>query len=222
MKTTLYHTFAGIVAAFIAAVFAFTILIYGFGWNNAVIRAAARFVPWPAAIVEGKVITLHEFYSSDKGLDALIENEVENILARKMRVQGGDGALAVALLRQKEESETYQRANELLRRIRFGEDFVNIARESSEDEETKYIGGDLGLVAESKLDPWFQEAAAGLKPGEISGIVITPEGYNILMLVSRTEDGYVHLRRILVRDESWRDAVAVMRQGMRIYVFKGL
>lgn len=217
MKLTFYHAFAAVVAAIIAAVFVFTIGIYGFGWDNALTHSAARFVPWPAAVVEAEIVTLHEVYSTGKDLDRLLEEQVAEILARKMGVRGQD-QLAVALLRQKN-TAARMRANELLRQIRFGADFVETAIRSSEDEETRYIGGDLGIVPEGEADIWLRDAARDLEPGQVSGIVVSPLGYHILMLVSRSTDGYVHLRHILIRDESWRDQVTTLRQGMRIYVF---
>ncbi len=83
-----------------------------------------------------------------------------------------------------------------------GADFAELARTHSDDNQTKYQGGELGLImkGEGKLDPAVEEIAFRLSPGEISPIIETDKGY-VIVTVDQVLDEYgVHeiaLRQIL-------------------------
>lgn len=71
-------------------------------------------------------------------------------------------------------------AEQLLEKIRGGEDFGKIAYQYSEDP-YKYKNGDLGLVHRGRLSPReLEDAAFGLKQGETSGVFKTIHGFHIL------------------------------------------
>jgi parvulin-like peptidyl-prolyl isomerase len=98
------------------------------------------------------------------------------------------------------------KAEEVLKRIRAGEDFAKLAQEFGSDG-TRDKGGDLGWMPESRLDPTFVKAANELKPGEISNVVQTSFGFHIIKLEGKkteTVDGkpqeMIHTRHILFRD----------------------
>ncbi|HEY6069920.1 MAG TPA: peptidylprolyl isomerase [Chthoniobacterales bacterium] len=65
-------------------------------------------------------------------------------------------------------------------RLANGEDFAALAAESSEDEATKFKGGDLGYFSEIRMPPDFVAAAVKLKEGEVSQPVQTRLGFHIL------------------------------------------
>jgi len=79
----------------------------------------------------------------------------------------------------------------LFARIRSGEDFSTVALEYSEDGRTAAGGGDMGFVPASALEanPLLRQAVAGLKPGQVSGILRSPIGYHIIKLLAREEAG---------------------------------
>ncbi|MFO0726947.1 MAG: SurA N-terminal domain-containing protein [Myxococcota bacterium] len=60
-------------------------------------------------------------------------------------------------------------------------DFAAAAQKYSEDS-SKDRGGDLGYFSQGMMVGAFEEAAFGLKVGEMSGIVETPFGYHIIKL----------------------------------------
>ncbi|MFH0965312.1 MAG: peptidylprolyl isomerase [Planctomycetota bacterium] len=60
-----------------------------------------------------------------------------------------------------------------------GADFAALAEEYS-DAPTKADGGDLGAFRKGAQDPAFEEAAFRLAPGEISPVVETPFGFQII------------------------------------------
>lgn len=67
----------------------------------------------------------------------------------------------------------------LLERVRKGEDFAALARAHSEDA-TAIRGGDLGYVKRGELAPEVEATAFALKSGEVSDIVSSPFGLHIL------------------------------------------
>jgi peptidyl-prolyl cis-trans isomerase D len=80
----------------------------------------------------------------------------------------------------------------LWQRLKAGEDFARVAETSSEDGATKTRGGDRGWsprghVTEPGADP-FGDAAFALKNiGDISEVVETPDGYDIIKLTGIRE-----------------------------------
>jgi len=71
-------------------------------------------------------------------------------------------------------------AEAVLRRVKAGEDFADLAREVSDDAGTRASGGDLGSFGRGTFHPAFDRAVFELRPGETSDVVRTPEGYHII------------------------------------------
>jgi peptidyl-prolyl cis-trans isomerase C len=73
-----------------------------------------------------------------------------------------------------------ERAEGILKRIKAGEDFAKLASEFSDDSGSKANGGDLGFIPRGKVLPAIDNAVFSLKPGEVSDLVKTPYGFEIM------------------------------------------
>lgn len=65
-------------------------------------------------------------------------------------------------------------------RIRGGEDFAAVARETSQDPGSAARGGDLDWFQRSQMVPEFADVAFALQPGEMSGPVRSPFGFHLI------------------------------------------
>ncbi len=82
---------------------------------------------------------------------------------------------------------TLNRAMEILKRIKNGEDFATVAKEVSEDPGSKDNGGDLGFFDRRRMVQPFDSAAFSLDVGEVSELVRTPFGWHIIKLTDIKE-----------------------------------
>ena len=83
-------------------------------------------------------------------------------------------------------------------RIINGERFATLARLYSEDPGSARKGGELGMASKSIFWPAFSDAAMSLKPGTISQIVETPDGYHIIEVLEKKGDMF-NARHILIK-----------------------
>jgi peptidyl-prolyl cis-trans isomerase SurA len=97
------------------------------------------------------------------------------------------------------------KANEILQKLKSGEDFSSLAKTYSEALDSKN-GGVMDLRPESKYPSLFINSIKGVKPGQIVGPIRSGAGLHILKLVERRqgsdENAYVtqtHARHILLR-----------------------
>lgn len=87
---------------------------------------------------------------------------------------------------QEERKVLQQKAEELLKRAKDGEDFFDLAYFNSDDR-TKYVGGDLGMFHDGQTEKPFEDALKTLKVGEISDLVKTRYGFHIIKLTQVNE-----------------------------------
>ena len=85
-------------------------------------------------------------------------------------------------------------------RIINGEKFSTLARIYSQDPGSARKGGELGMASKSIFWPVFSDAAMALKPGTVSQIVETPDGFHIIEVLEKNADMF-NARHILLKPE---------------------
>ncbi len=120
------------------------------------------------------------------------ESEIDNYLGTESgaRQAQQEFNLAQILVRIPENASAEQiaarrqRAEEVLRQLHSGGDFAKLAVTYS-DSNDALKGGDLGWRDQNRLPQLFLDAVANLKPGEISGIVKSANGFHIVKLAGK-------------------------------------
>ena len=93
-----------------------------------------------------------------------------------------------------------ERLLSLRERIINGEKFATLARIYSEDPGSARKGGELGMASKSIFWPAFSDAAMALRPGTISQIVETPDGFHIIEVIEKKGDMF-NARHILLKPQ---------------------
>jgi peptidyl-prolyl cis-trans isomerase SurA len=132
-----------------------------------------------------------DFYQSNKASFNLAEPQIH--LAQILVTPAPDPNVR-NLKNDKAQSDDQakKKIDNLYARLRQGEDFAQIAQNYSEDPNSSQNGGDLGFIAESALEKAnvdLRKAVMALRPGEITPIQRTAEGYRILKLITREPAG---------------------------------
>ncbi len=83
------------------------------------------------------------------------------------------------------------KAEDLLKQIKSGGNFADLASKNSDDPGSKVQGGELGWLDRGKTVPEFDKAAFTLSPGQTSDLIKTQFGYHILQV---EEKKTAHLR----------------------------
>ena len=92
--------------------------------------------------------------------------------------------------KQKSAAEAKLAAENARKQLDEGRSFKDVAIDLS-DLPSKVDGGDIGVFQQNELAPFMKEAVLALKPGEISNVIETPNGYQLLKLISAPESSPV-------------------------------
>ncbi len=139
-----------------------------------------------------------EIFEKSKVTDKEIKQRYEE-LARQEEVHARHIVLTDSL-----------RALDVLKQIRAGRDFVQMAKLYSEDATTAAMGGDLGFFSKEPTDSSeFFQWAFRLRPGEVSDVFRTPFGWHIVKVEEKRKrqlDPYdklkTQLESMLMRDKT--------------------
>jgi peptidyl-prolyl cis-trans isomerase D len=79
-----------------------------------------------------------------------------------------------------EKKAALAKAQDLLKQLKAGADFTQLAQKNSDDTSNAPKGGDLGWFVRGQMVPEFDKAAFAMKAGQLSDIVTTEFGYHII------------------------------------------
>src|SRR5215469_7693914 len=86
-----------------------------------------------------------------------------------------------------EEAKIKAQAEDLLKQIKAGANFEELAKKNSQDPGSASKGGDLGWVARGQMVAEFEKACFTLKPGETSNVIKTEYGYHIVQVLAHEQ-----------------------------------
>lgn len=168
--------------------------------------------------VTRQLIAKHDIKVSDKEVKDQIDqitkqaggnDKVKEVLSKYYGWSFNDfrGKIEFQLARQKlqakiteDESINQQakaRAEEVLAKVKAGEDFAELARKHSQDSSAAN-GGDLGFFGKGQMVAEFEAAAFALEVGQTSDIVKSKFGYHIIKVLEKKDDT-VRAAHILIK-----------------------
>jgi peptidyl-prolyl cis-trans isomerase D len=109
------------------------------------------------------------------------------------------------------------KAEDLIKQIKGGGDFAELAKKNSEDTASAQKGGELGWVTHGQMVANFEKASFSLKPGEMSGIVDTEYGYHIVQAEERQEahtQTFEEARPQLLLDAKKQASAEILRKNI--------
>lgn len=86
-----------------------------------------------------------------------------------------------------EKANLRKKAEDLLKQVKSGGNFAELAKKNSDDTSSAVKGGDLDWFGRGRMVPPFENAAFSLKAGQISDIVTTDFGYHIIQTLEKEE-----------------------------------
>jgi peptidyl-prolyl cis-trans isomerase SurA len=134
---------------------------------------------------------------SESEVKAFFEEQKERIGKRPATITFGQ-AIVVPHPTDSARTSARKLADEILGKVRTGEDFVQLAKRYSDDPGSKEKGGDLGWFRREQMVPQFSTVAYAMRPGDISGVVETPFGFHIIKL-EKVRAGERQARHILIQ-----------------------
>lgn len=126
--------------------------------------------------------------------------KVSHILI-KTPLPGPDGKVD-----EKGVAEAQQRAEDILKKLKAGANFEEMARKYSEDPGSAKQGGSLGWIGRGRTVPEFEKAAFSLPKGQMSGIVKSSYGFHIIRVDDKQE---AHLKTL---DEVKSEIEPILKQ----------
>jgi len=164
------------------------------------------------------------------------ENDVDNYLSNQARQEGKGEELQLAHIMivvpeqaSADKIQSYRnRADQALAKLRSGSSFAQVAAGYS-DAQDALKGGELGWRPADRLPPLFAEALQKMKPGEVSPVLRSPNGFHIIKLLDRRSKDtpivitQTHARHILIKTSELvsEDEAKKRLQEIKLRIDKG-
>jgi hypothetical protein len=123
---------------------------------------------------------LSAYYNQHK--DEFIQAKARHILISTQPQPGADPTAAPP-----DKEKLRQKALDVLKRVRAGEDFAALAKQFSDDPGSKEQGGDLGYFDRGRMVAEFDKTVFSLEPGQVGDLVETRFGFHIIKLEDKRQ-----------------------------------
>lgn len=107
-----------------------------------------------------------------------------------------------------------EKAGEILKRVKNGEDFATLAKEFSEDPSATE-GGNLGWFGKGAMVQEFEDAAFVLNTGQVSEVIKTEFGYHIIKVNDKKENE-VSASHILIKGVDFKEWLKQKEQEYKV------
>ena len=144
---------------------------------------------------------LQAYYDGHRDQYRLPEQVKVSHILIKTPLPGPDGKVD-----EKGVTEAQHRAEDLLKQIKSGAKFEDVAKKYSEDPGSAKEGGSLGMIGRGRTVPEFEKAAFSLPKGQISDLVKSSYGFHIIRVDDKQE---AHMKTL---DEVKSDIEPLLKQ----------
>ncbi|MGB2602529.1 MAG: peptidylprolyl isomerase, partial [Candidatus Sulfotelmatobacter sp.] len=138
-----------------------------------------------AKIASGVQVThdeLQAYYNQHRDQYRTPEQAKVSHILIKTPLPGPDGKVD-----EKGVAEAQRRAEDLLKQLKGGANFEDLAKKYSEDPGSAKEGGSLGWIGKGRTVPEFEKAAFSLPKGQISDLVKSSYGFHIIRVDDRQD-----------------------------------
>lgn len=144
-----------------------------------------------------------------------------NDLKTKLKFQLQTQALSAKITNDPSiDAQAKAKAQDVLNQLKAGADFATLAKKYSQDSSAAN-GGDLGFISKGQTgDTALETTAFGQQPGQVSGLVKSQYGYEIIKTVEFNADKtQVHADEILIKAVDFNDYLAQQVKATKSVVY---
>jgi parvulin-like peptidyl-prolyl isomerase len=150
---------------------------------------------------------LQELYQKDKTLSE--EDRIGHILIRTKDSPfstAGSGHPGLP------EPEARKKLEDIRKQILAGADFARMAKQYSEDNATAASGGDMGVIRSDEVVPPIVDAAHSLNVGQVSDLILTPSGVEIIKVEDKHTKSFEEVKPALETQLRQSKAAEIIKQ----------
>ena len=121
---------------------------------------------------------------------------------------GQDGKVSAAA-----DAAARKKAEDILKKLRAGANFEELAKKESDDKASAINGGSLGFFQRGSMVPEFEKAAFSLNKGQISDLVKTQYGYHIIRVDDKHQAGTPSIEQVKEKIEPFLKQQKAQREA---------
>lgn len=118
-------------------------------------------------------------------------------------------------------AEARKKLEDLRTQILAGADFAQLARDHSDDLATAQAGGETGYISRLSILPPVAAAAYALKPGQVSEVIVTPYGQELIQVEDKRTKSLDQVKSALedqIREQKFEELFGELRKKYKVEV----